>query len=108
MNWKLKRVDVKLSEHEEKDICVVLCPEKRACIHGVVKFPDQTPVKCAVVKLFKKCGPNHCDLVPVTFCFTDECGQFLFGVEPCVEYVIKVFFYIPEPKKCEKKSDCDC
>ena len=31
MGWKLKRVDVKLAENEEKDLCVVLQPEKKSC-----------------------------------------------------------------------------
>ena len=44
------------------------------------------PVANAVVKLFKKRKLNDtCDLIPVTFAFTDECGQFLFGVESCVD-----------------------
>lgn len=52
-------------------------------------------------------------LKPITFAFTDECGQFLFGVDSCKDYVIKVFFYHPEhmppspPPHC-KKDDNDC
>ena len=105
MGWKLKRFPIKLEPNEEKDICLVLEPEKRAAIHGVVKFPDGCPVPNAVVKLFKKKGCDPCDLIPVTFTFTDECGQFLFGVESCVDFVIKVFFYTPEHRPCDKK-DC--
>lgn len=113
MGFKLKRINVgKLEENEERELCFELVPETRAAIHGVVKFPDDGPVHGAVVKLFKKpegnsCGCNPCDLIPVTFAFTDECGQFLFGVESGVEYVIKVFFYVPETgKKCGKKNAC--
>ncbi len=43
-----------------------------------------------------KCHEKECELIPVTFTFTDECGQFLFGVESEKDYVIKVFFYKPE------------
>lgn len=107
MGWKLKRVDVKLEANEEQDLCLVLAPERRAAIHGVVKLPDGTPVKNALVKLFKKKGSDHCDLTPVTFAFTDECGQFLFGVDSCTEYVVKVFFYKPERKACDRRDD-DC
>lgn len=98
MGWKLKVVDgIKLCPNEEKDLNIVLQPENRAAIHGVVKFPNGKPVKNAVVKLFKKKhGCNPCDLIPVTFSFTDECGQFLFGVPSGEEFVIKVFFYTPE------------
>lgn len=107
MGWKLERIDLgKLKPNEEKDICVFLEEEKRAAIHGTVKFPYGKPVKGAVVKLFKKkdkCFEDKCELEPVTFTFTDECGQFLFGVESETDYVIKVFFYKPEyydpPKK---------
>ena len=54
-NWKLAVIDdLKLRPYEEKDLCIVLKPEKKAAIHGVVKFPDGKPVKNAVVKLFKK------------------------------------------------------
>lgn len=107
MGWKLKRVEVKLEHNEEQDLCLVLAPEKRAAIHGVVKFPDGTPAKNAVVKLFKKKCSDACDLIPVTFTFTDECGQFLFGVDSCVDYVIKIFFYKPEKKVCDN-VDHDC
>lgn len=107
MGWKLKRVDVKLDENEEKDLRLFLQPEKRAAIHGVVKFPDGTPVKNAVVKLFMKKGHDQCDLIPITFTFTDECGQFLFGVPSGVEFVIKIFFFKPEKKKDDEKDDCD-
>lgn len=105
MGWKLKRIEVKLEKNQEKDLCLILAPENRAVIHGVVKFPNGKPVKNAVVKLFRKKGPNPCDLIPVTFTFTDECGQFLFGVDSCVDYVVKTFFY--EPEDCHGKKDCD-
>lgn len=105
MGYKLKKVEVgKLAPNEEKDLCIELMPERRAVIHGIVKFPDGCPVRGAAVKLFRKEGCNPCNLIPVTFAFTDECGQFLFGVESGVDYVIKVFFYIPEyEKSCPKK-----
>lgn len=98
MGWKLKRCDLsgdnQIKPNEEKDLVLVLRPEKRAAIHGVVKFPNGEPVEGAVVKLFKKKG--KCDLIPITFAFTDECGQFLFGVKSEKDYVIKVFFYVKE------------
>lgn len=97
MGWKLKRKDLApLKPNEEKDICLVLERENRAAIHGVVKFPNNKPVKDAVVKLFKKEKGNKCKLTPITFTFTDECGQFLFGVPSEEDFVIKVFFYKPE------------
>ncbi len=105
MGWKLKRIEVKLEKNEEKDLCVLLTPENRAAIHGVVRFPNGKPVKDAVVKLFKRKSSNPCDLIPVTFAFTDKCGQFLFGVDSCTDYVIKVFFY--EPEDCKRKKECD-
>lgn len=101
MGWKLKVVELKLDPNEEKDICIILEPERRAAIHGVVKFPNGVPAQNAVVKLFKKVRCKECELEPVTFAFTDKCGQFLFGVESNVEYVIKVFFYKPECRDCK-------
>lgn len=98
MGWKLKKYEFKLDPNEEKDILLVLNPENRAAIHGVVKFPDGKPVCNALVKLFKKTHCNPCDLVPVTFAYTDECGQFLFGVDSHIEYLIKVFYYKSEEK----------
>lgn len=117
MGWKLEVVEVeKIKPNEEKDIFVTLEEEKRVVIHGVVKFPNGKPVKGAAVKLFKKvehredhredrkedykeehkeCSDTF-KLIPITFAFTDECGQFLFGVESEEEYVVKVFFYKPE------------
>ncbi|MDF2686387.1 MAG: hypothetical protein K0S55_1568 [Clostridia bacterium] len=94
MGYKLLETEVRLSPNEEKDLCLELTHENRAAIHGVVRFPDKRPVKDAVVKLFAK--KECCDLIPITFTFTDKCGQFLFGVESCVDYVIKVFYYQPE------------
>lgn len=106
MGYKLKEAEFRLEPNEEGFLPLVLAYENRAAIHGVVKFPDKTPVKDAVVKLFIK-GKDCCDLKPVTFTFTDKCGQFLFGVESCVDYVIKVFYYVPE--SCEKKErPCPC
>lgn len=116
MGYKLKRCEVKLGENEEKELCLKLAHERRAAIHGVVRFPEGGPVENALVKLFikKKCN-DKCDLIPVTFAYTDDCGQFLFGVDSNVEYVIKVFFYIPEQPKppcppeppCHPKHDCE-
>lgn len=109
MGFKLKRVDVKLAPNEEKELCLILKHENRAAIHGVVKFPEGGgPVEGALVKLFKKVGSDPCNLIPVTFAFTDKCGQFLFGVDSNVDYVIKVFFFVPEYRECEKKDECDC
>lgn len=107
MGFKLKKVEVKLEENEEKELFLTLEHEKRAAIHGVVKLPEGVPVKNALVKLFRKKGPDCCDLIPVTFEFTDECGQFLFGVDSGIEYVIKVFFFRPE-KQMPHEKDCDC
>lgn len=107
MGYKLKRIEVTLQPNEEKDLCIKLDHENRAAIHGVVKFPDNCPVKNALVKLFIK-KKNYCDLIPVTFAFTDECGQFLFGVDSCVDYVIKVFYYKPECPKQYDKEDISC
>ncbi|MBE5966040.1 MAG: hypothetical protein E7255_03610 [Lachnospiraceae bacterium] len=115
MGWKLEKIDLggcdRIKPNEEIDLCVVLEEEKRAAIHGEVKFPNGKPVEGAVVKLFKKkeskgCYDNNCDLEPITFTFTDKCGQFLFGVESEKDYVIKVFYYKPEKKReCKEKEE---
>jgi len=106
MGWKLKKKEICLEPNEEKDIVLELRPENRAAIHGIVRFPDNTPAKDAIVKLFKK-TKHPCKLIPVTFAFTDECGQFLFGVDSGIDYVVKVFFYTPEHKVCDPKDHCD-
>jgi hypothetical protein len=114
--WKLCRVDFegedRIKPCEEKDICIVLAKETRAVIHGVVKLHNGMPAHGAVVKLFKKKCDDPCDLEPVTFTFTDCCGQFMFGVTPCKDFVfvIKVFFFIPEKHEECKEFDCskDC
>jgi len=112
MGFKLKKTEVlKLAPNEEKELCLELEEENRAAIHGVVKFPrSNRPVHGAVVKLFRKDSRHDCkcDMIPVTFAFTDDCGQFLFGVDTCHEYVIKVFFYIPEKvvTPCDNERDC--
>ena len=104
MGWKLERCDLCLEPNEEKDLDITLRPEKRAAIHGVVRFPDGSYAKNAVVKLFVK--KDKCKLIPVTFAFTDECGQFLFGVKSGLDYVVKVFFYTPEKHHhCDDKAD---
>lgn len=102
--WKLKRVDIELGENEEQDLNMILEPEDKAVIHGVVKFPNGNPVKGALVKLFKK-GSGTYNLIPVTFTFTDEFGQFLFGVEAEIELVIKVFYYEEEDRLYNKNSN---
>lgn len=111
MGFKLKKMELSgcdtIRPNEEKELCIRLEKENRAAIHGVVKFPSGRPVHNAVVKLFMKKDGDPCCLIPITFCFTDECGQFLFGVHSNKEYVIKVFFFRPEkPSPC-KDMDCD-
>jgi hypothetical protein len=119
MNWKLKKYEFCLEPNEERDVTLVLQQEKFACIHGVVKLNvgrdgecKEVPAKCAVVKLFEKKGHDCCELIPVTFTLTDDCGQFLFKVKPCVEYVVKVFFFKPECDDdgydCDHDHDNDC
>lgn len=99
MGFKMiKTEEICLCPNQELELPLELKVEERAAIHGIVKFPGERPAANAVVKLFAK-KPNSCgtcDLIPVTFTFTDECGQFLFGVKSGVKYVIKVFWYIPE------------
>ncbi len=100
MGLQLTRVDVRaLKPNEERDLEVVLVPETRALIHGTVQFPTGLPVEGAVVKLFKRTG-DPCRLSPIGFTFTDDCGQFMFGVESGVDFVLKVLFFereVPEP-----------
>lgn len=100
MGYKLKRIDLDryntIHPSEEKDLVIELERETRSAIHGVVMTPNGRPACGAIVKLFIKDCHSECDLRPVTFTFTDECGQFLFGVDPFKDYVIKVFFYKPE------------
>jgi hypothetical protein len=115
MGFKLKKIELSgcdtIKPNEEKDLVIELEKENRAAIHGVVRFPSGRPVKNAIVKLFMKKDKDCCDLIPVTFAFTDECGQFLFGVDSGKEFVIKVFFFKPERPShsysyCDEK-DCD-
>lgn len=107
MGYKLKRIDFDgcdtIHPSEEKELIIELERERRSAIHGVVLLPNGRPAKDAIVKLFIKDCHDDCELTPVTFTFTDECGQFLFGVEPWEDYVIKVFFYRPE----RPVSHCD-
>lgn len=108
MGFKLKRIDFDgcniIRPNEEKDLVIELERERRSAIHGVVLLPNGRPARDAIVKLFKKDCRNEDELIPVTFTFTDEYGQFLFGVDPWEEYVLKVFFYRP----VRPVSRCDC
>ncbi len=106
MGYKLLTFKVQpLQPNEEREVCLKLEKEERAVIHGVVKFPDGRLVENAVVKLFAQPTKDPCNLIPITFAFTDKCGQFLFGVPSCHEFVIKVFFFVPEAAWCG--SGCD-
>jgi len=108
MGWKLHRSrPFRPRPNQEVELCIELERETRAAIHGKVTFPGCRPVRGAIVKLFEKCdGP--CDLVPVTFAFTDKCGQFLFGVDSEKVYVVKVFWFEPERKQaCMDDIFCD-
>lgn len=107
MGWKLKKINTHLKENEEQDITLVLQHEKRAAIHGVVRLPDGSPAVNALVKLFKKTENKHMKFIPVTFMYTDESGEFMFGVDSCVKYMIKVAYYVPE--KCYEinKNEAD-
>jgi hypothetical protein len=107
MGWKLKRIDLcgfkRIKPNEEVDLDIELNKERRAVIHGIVKFPNGKPVFGAAVKLFEKkatgrFGSHKYRNVPVTFAFTDKHGQFLFGVKANRDYIIKLFYYKPEFK----------
>ena len=116
MGYKLKKVEIcsgpgcapggQIKPNEERDLIIELEEETRGAIHGVVRFPGGGPVKNALVKLFLKKG--KCDFEPITFVFTDECGQFLFGVDSGKDYVIKVFFYVPEGHTPPHHSKDNC
>ena len=95
MGWKLARVELcgceRIKPNEEKDICIILDEEDRAVIHGTVKFPNGKPAKGATVKLFKGLQGllRYLRFYQSLSAFTDDCGQFLFGVEANTDYVIK-------------------
>lgn len=114
MGYKLKKIVLdrclEPKPNKEIDIKVHLQREMGAAIHGIVLKHDGDPAYRAVVKLFKKKrhSENHCELIPITFTFTDECGQFLFGLEPlpdCFVYVIKIFYFEEE---CNEELSEDC
>lgn len=93
---KLSLTSVQVAPGTETDLNINLAPEFRSVIHGVVHLPDGSYAANAAVKLFAV-DPVTENLIPVAFAFTDEFGQFLFGIDdPSLVYKIKVFHYVPE------------
>jgi hypothetical protein len=92
MGHELKKIDLQIKDGELLDVNVKMNKEKRSVIHGVIVNEDNKPFEDATVVLFKKeCGDN-CDLKPISYSFTDNCGQFVFGpLEPDKEIVLKVW-----------------
>jgi len=96
MATQLHLETLSLTPGTEQDININLLPEERSVVHGIVRLPDGTPAQDAAVKLFYE-DPNTGELIPVAFAFTDQLGQFLFGIEnPLLTYRVKVFHYVPE------------
>ncbi|SHJ70665.1 hypothetical protein [Tepidibacter formicigenes] len=93
---KLELIDLDLTPGTELDMDVNLQEEFRSVVHGVVRLPDGNYAENAAVKLFVVDETTN-NLIPIAFAFTDEFGQFLFGIEnPSLKYKVKVFHYVPE------------
>ncbi|CCO08548.1 hypothetical protein [Desulforamulus hydrothermalis] len=93
---KLSLTTLEIKPGTETDMNINLVEEVRACVHGVVRLPNGEYAENAVVKLFAT-DPVTGNLIPVAFAFTDQFGQFLFGIEDTsLEYKVKVFHYVPE------------
>ncbi len=92
MGHKLKRVNVRVKEGELLHLNIKMGKEKKSVMHGIVLDEDKNPIEEAVVLLFKNEPCDACDLKPITYVFTDDCGQFVFGpLEPDSEYTLKVW-----------------
>lgn len=94
MSSKIVKFSFTPGENEQIEATIKLPQEHRSVIHGTVKDHKNRNVKDAVVKLFEVLSPQEdCWLKPITYTFTDECGQFLFGpLTACKQYVIKIWF----------------
>lgn len=82
-------------EKNEQIEAVVRVPEEhRSIIHGIVIDCENMPVKNAVVKLLAVRDINKQFLTyPITYTFTDDLGEFLFGpLCPDKCYIIKVWY----------------
>jgi len=115
LGYKLVKFNFKPEENEQIEAIVKIPKEPRSVIHGVVKDSKNKIVKDAVVKLFELPNPGRpCKLVPLTYTFTDECGQFLFGpLCPNKHYVIKVWFTDVKIRRIvtnteDKEEECFC
>ncbi len=92
MGHELKRIDLQIKDGELLNVNVKMNKEKRSVVHGVVVDEDNVPVEDAAAVLFKKECEDKCKLKPISYSFTDECGQFVFGpLEPDKDIVIKVW-----------------
>lgn len=93
---KLSLNTLTLAPGTEAELNITLEEELRSVVHGVVRLPDGSYAQNAAVKLFVE-DPATGNLVPMAFAFTDQFGQFLFGIEDTtLTYKIKVFHYVPE------------
>lgn len=78
---------------EQSDIVIRTKNSNRSIVYGVVLDEDLVPLKDAVAKLFEIKEVNgERNLYPISYCFTDENGEFLFGpLNACKCYFIKVW-----------------
>jgi len=105
MGYKIIRSKpITVDSNEEINLKFKLKPENRGVIHGVVVDAEDNPVKDVLVKLFEK---QDCPekLKPIAFQFTDKYGQFLFPVEPNVEYIIKIAYIEKETCICPTNDE---
>ena len=94
MGARLVKYQVYTKENEQIEAEIIVPEEKRCVIHGIVKNSIYIPIKDAVVKLFDGDETSDFyDMKPLTYTFTDEHGEFLFGpLSPNKNYVIKVWY----------------
>ncbi|MEJ8552905.1 carboxypeptidase-like regulatory domain-containing protein [Tepidibacter sp. Z1-5] len=92
MGARLVKFGFNPTENEQIDAVIKVGEEKRGIIHGIVKDSKDKIVKDAVVELFEIVSPPR-SLKSLTYAFTDEYGEFLFGpLSPNKNYVVKVWF----------------
>ena len=107
MGARLVKYQINTNENEQIETEIIVPEDKRCVIHGIVKNHKHNPIKDAVVKLFDADETSDFyEIKPLTFTFTDENGEFLFGpLSSDKNYVIKAWYNDPTIKEIKLTAE---
>lgn len=84
-------IEVRTNKGELKQKTTKIYEQNGSVIRGTVLFPNGRPVEGAVVVLSSV--NSNGTISPVTFTFTNKCGQYTFGIKDTnYDYIVEITY----------------